>query len=302
MAAEGPEDSGSYVLHHLTNLQLDLRTMSLVSDSKAFWVLNIDSVVFSIVLALLLFAFFMRVAKNANSGVPSGFENFIELCVEFVQGQVREIYPHANSLVAPLGLTILMWVLAMNAMDILPVDWLPYVGEHVFGLSHLRIVPSTDVNITFGLSISIFVLMYVFSFVYKGPIGLGKEFLTHPFFIKFGPSLPKNALLLIPNVLFMFVNVVLRLVEDIAKPVSLALRLFGNLFAGELIFVLIAVFSSNAFDHGIGGAIAFGLGGALIQLAWAIFHLLVIPLQAFVFMILTVVYLAAASQSHAEEH
>jgi F-type H+-transporting ATPase subunit a len=269
--------------------------MSLVSDSKAFWVLNIDSVVFSIVLAILLFLLFLRVAKNANSGVPSGFENFIEMCIEFVQGQVKDIYPHANSLVAPLGLTIFMWVLAMNVMDIVPIDWLPFIGEHVFGLSHLRIVPSTDVNITFGMSLSIFVLMYVFNFVYKGPIGLGKDFLTHPFFIKSGP-------MMLLNVVLMPVNVILRLVEDIAKPVSLALRLFGNLFAGELIFVLIAVFSSNALDHGIGGAIAFGLGGAAIQLIWAIFHLLVIPLQAFVFMILTVVYLAAASQSHAEEH
>ena len=302
MAAEGPEDSGSYVQHHLTNLQLDLQTISLGSNIKGFWVLNIDSVVFSLVLALVLFLLFLRVARKANAGVPSGFGNFIELCIEFVQGQVKDIYPHANSLVAPLGLTILMWVLAMNVMDIVPIDWLPYVSEHVFGLSHLRIVPSTDLNITFGMSLSIFVLMYVFNFVYKGPIGLGKEFLTHPFFIKFGPSLAKNALILIPNILFMFVNVVLRLVEDIAKPVSLALRLFGNLFAGELIFVLIAVFSSNALNHGIGGAVAFGLGGALIQLAWAIFHLLVIPLQAFVFMILTVVYLAAASQSHSEEH
>lgn len=295
-AEEGAHDSGSYVVHHLTNLKLDLQTMTLNPDATGFWVLNIDSVVFSILLgALFLFAF-IRVAAQANSGVPTGIGNFVEMCVEFVQNQVKEVFPGAGSLVAPLGLTVFIWVLLMNIMDILPVDWLPYIGEHVFGLSHLRIVPSTDVNITFGMSITIFVLMYIFSFVYKGPVGLAKEFLTHPFYIHAkGPAA-------LANIPLMAVNVVLRLVEDIAKPVSLALRLFGNLFAGELIFVLIAVFSSNAFNHGVGGFVGFGIGGFLIQMAWAIFHLLVIPLQAFVFMVLTIVYLAAAAQSHSEEH
>jgi F-type H+-transporting ATPase subunit a len=295
MAAEGHEDSGSYVLHHLTNLKLDLRTMQLDPEARGFWVLNVDSVFFAVLLGALFLFLFARVARKANSGVPSGFENFIEMCVEFVQNQVKEVFPHANSLVAPLGMTIFMWVLLMNIMDIIPVDWLPYLGEHLFGLSHLRIVPSTDVNITFGLSLSVFVLMYIFNFVYKGPLGLGKEFATHPFFVAHGP-------MVVLNVLLIPVNIVLRLVEDIAKPVSLALRLFGNLFAGELIFVLIAVFASNAFSHGIAGFIGFGIGGFLIQMAWAIFHLLVIPLQAFVFMVLTIVYLASASQSHAEEH
>jgi F-type H+-transporting ATPase subunit a len=157
------------------------------------------------------------------------------------------------------------------------------------------VVPSTDINITFGLSLSVFVLMYIYNFRYKGVIGLGKEFLTHPFFVPSGPLRVLN-LLLIP------VNVILRLVEDVAKPVSLALRLFGNLFAGELIFVLIAVFASNAFEHGIGGFAFFGLGGLFIQMAWTVFHLLVIPLQAFVFMVLTIVYLSSAAQSHGDDH
>ena len=295
MAAEGHEDSGSYVLHHLTNLKLDLKTMQIDPQAHGFWVVNIDSVAFAVLLGALFLFFFIRVARKANTGVPSGFENFVELCVEFVQNQVKEIFPKANTLVAPLGLTIFLWVLLMNLMDIVPVDWLPYVGEHVFGLSHLRVVPSTDVNITFGLSLSVFVLMYIFNFRYKGVAGLGKEFLTHPFFISSGP-------MVVLNVLLIPVNVVLRLVEDIAKPVSLALRLFGNLFAGELIFVLIAVFASNALSHGVGGFVGFGIGGFFIQMAWAIFHLLVIPLQAFVFMILTIVYLSSASQVHGEEH
>lgn len=295
-AEEGTHDSGSYVVHHLTNLKLDLQTMTLNEHATGFWVLNIDSVVFSVVLGALFLFLFLRVAARANSGVPTGVENFVEMCVEFVSNQVKEVFPGAGSLVAPLGITVFIWVLLMNIMDIFPVDWFPYIGEHVFGLTHLRVVPSTDVNITFGMSISIFVLMYIFSFVYKGPIGLGKEFLTHPFYIHaHGPA----ALVNIP---LMAVNVVLRLVEDLAKPVSLALRLFGNLFAGELIFVLIAVFSSNAFNHGVAGFIGFGLFGGLIQFLWAAFHLLVIPLQAFVFMVLTIVYLASAAQSHGEDH
>ena len=293
-AAEAREDSGSYVLHHLTNLKLDLKTMHIDPQATGFWVVNIDSVVFSILLGALFLFFFIRVARKANSGVPGGVENFIEMMVEFVEGQVKEISPDANSLVAPLGLTIFVWVLLMNIMDLVPVDWLPWAAEHIFGLPNLRVVPSTDVNITFGLSLSVFVLMYIFNFAYKGPVGLAKEFMTHPFFIKHGP-------LVVLNVVLIPVNVVLRLVEDIAKPVSLALRLFGNLFAGELIFVLIAVFASNSLDHGVGGFIGFGLGGILIQLAWSVFHLLVIPLQAFVFMILTIVYLASAAHGHGEE-
>jgi len=293
-AVEAQEDSGAYVLHHLTNLKLDLQTMQINPDAHGFWVLNLDSIGFAIVLGALLLFFMARVGRQANTGVPSGFGNFIEMMVEFVQGQVKDIYPHANSLVAPLGLTIFAWVLLMNIMDIVPIDWLPLLGKHV-GLHHLRVVPSTDINITFGLSLSVFVLMYIFNFRYKGVIGLGKEFLTHPFFVPSGP-------LRVLNVLLIPVNVILRLVEDIAKPVSLALRLFGNLFAGELIFVLIAVFASNAFSHGIGGFIGFGIGGLLIQMAWTIFHLLVIPLQAFVFMVLTIVYLSSAAQVHGEEH
>lgn len=292
-AAEGREDSGNYVLHHLTNLKLDLRSMKIDPDAHGFWVLNVDSVAFSVVLGALLLFFMIRVGRKANTGVPSGFENFIEMLVEFVQGQVKDIYPQANALVAPLGLTVFGWILLMNFMDVVPIDWLPMLGQ-TLGLHHLRIVPSTDINITFGMSLSIFVLMYIFSFKYKGVIGLGKEFLTHPFFVKSGPLVALN-LLLIP------VNVILRLVEDIAKPVSLALRLFGNLFAGELIFVLIAIMAGQAFNGTVGGA-ALGVVGCITQFLWAGFHMLVIPLQAFVFMVLTIVYLSSAAQSHGDDH
>jgi F-type H+-transporting ATPase subunit a len=294
MAPEGREDSGSYVVHHLTNLKLDLRSMTIDPNAHGFWVLNVDSIAFSVLLGALFLFFMIRVARKANSGVPTGVENFIEMMVEFVQSQVKDIYPHADSLIAPLGLTIFAWVLLMNLMDVVPIDWLPFIGEHAFHLHHLRIVPSTDINITFGLSLSVFVLMYIYNFRYKGVIGLGKEFLTHPFFVTSGP-------LVLLNVILIPVNVVLRLVEDIAKPVSLGLRLFGNLFAGELIFVLIAIMAGQAFNGTIGGALL-GLGGFITQFLWAGFHMLVIPLQAFVFMVLTIVYLASASQGHGDEH
>lgn len=279
-AEEGHHDSGSYVLHHLTNLRLDLQTMTIDPNATGFWVINLDSVIFSVGLGLVFALLFWLVARKASAAQPSQGQNLVEMVVEFVQTQVHEIFPHANSLVAPLALTIFSWVFLMNLMDIVPVDWLPHAAGWA-GVPYLKIVPSTDVNITFGLSLSVFVLMYIFNFKFKGAIGFGKEVLTHPF----GP--------------FLFpVNLVLRIVEDVAKPVSLALRLFGNLFAGELIFILIALMLGQAFN-GIAGAILAG-GGVLLQIGWAIFHILVITLQAFVFMVLTVVYLGAAAESHAD--
>ncbi|NGY05639.1 F0F1 ATP synthase subunit A [Solimonas terrae] len=283
-AEEGHHDTGSYVLHHLTNLRLDLQSMTILTANDprnaGFWVLNLDSCIFSVLLGLIFAFVFWKVARKANAAHPTQTQNAIEMVVEFVQNQVHEIFPHANSLVAPLALTIFAWVFLMNFMDIVPVDWLPHAAG-LAGVPYLKVVPSTDVNITFGLSLSVFVLMYIFNFKFKGVLGFGKEVLTHPF----GPWL-------FP------VNLVLRIVEDVAKPVSLALRLFGNLFAGELIFILIALMLGQAFN-GIAGAILAG-GGVLLQIGWAIFHILVITLQAFVFMVLTVVYLGAAAEAHAD--
>lgn len=275
---QGGEDSGAYVLHHLTNLKLDLQTMTIDPNATGFWTLHLDSAIFSTVLALFLMFVFRSVARNATDGTPSGLQNFVEMVVEFVDNQVREIFPHANALVAPLALTIFVWVFSMNLLDLVPVDFLPQLA-HAVGVPYLKIVPSTDVNITFGLSISVFILIMVFNIKFKGVGGFAKEVLTHPF----GPWL-------FP------VNLVLRIVEDVAKPVSLALRLFGNLFAGELIFILIALLMAQAFN-GVAGAALAGMG-VILNLLWAIFHILVITLQAFVFMILTVVYLSAAAESH----
>jgi F-type H+-transporting ATPase subunit a len=281
-AAEEHEGSGAYVLHHLTNLKLDLHTMTLNPEAKGFWVLNLDSVIFSLVLGSLFLWLWLSAASAARSGKRSGLLNFIEMVLEFWQKQVKEVFPHANPLVVPLALTIFVWVLFMNLMDVVPVDLLPFLAGKA-GVDHLRIVPSTDVNITFGMSLSVFVLIIVYNIVFKGPVGFLKEVLTFPF----GPWLAP-------------VNLVLRIVEEIARPVSLALRLFGNLFAGELIFVLIALLLAQV-THGVGGVALAGLG-FVAHLAWAFFHLLVIPLQAFVFAVLTVVYLSTAAQSHGDDH
>lgn len=280
MAAEEGHDSGAYVLHHLTNLKLDLQTMTIDPNATGFWVLHLDSVIFSVLLGLVFFLVFRKAARNATDGVPSGLQNFVEMVLDFVQNQVKEIYPHANALVAPLALTIFAWVFLMNFMDLIPVDWLPTVAgwAHV---PYLKVVPSTDVNITFGMALSVFVLIMVFNIKYKGVGGFAKEALTYPF----GPWLAPF-------------NLLLRVVEEIARPVSLALRLFGNLFAGELIFLLIALLMAQAFN-GLLGAVLAGTG-VLLNLGWAIFHILVITLQAFVFMVLTIVYLSSASESHAD--
>ena len=274
------QTSGDYVLHHLTNLKLDLGTMTIDSHAKGFWVLHLDSVIFSVLLGLLFLFVFRRAAAGATAGVPSGIQNFAEMVIDFVDSQVREIFPHADKLVAPLALTIFCWVFLMNFMDIIPVDFLPTAALAV-GVPYLKVVPSTDVNITFGLALSVFFLIFVYNFKYKGVGGFFKEVFTHPF----GPWLAP-------------VNLILRIVEEVARPVSLALRLFGNLFAGELIFILIALLMAQAFN-GVLGAVLAGLGVAL-HWGWAVFHILVITLQAFVFMVLTIVYLGAAAESHAD--
>lgn len=286
---EGHHSTGSYVLHHLTNLKLDLQTMTINAEATGFWVVNLDSIVFSLLLGLIFLLLFWRVSRRATDGVPSGMQNFVEMMVDFVDGQVREVFPDANRLVAPLALTIFVWVFLMNFMDLVPVDWLP-AAAGVVGVPYLKVVPSTDVNITFGLSIGVFLLTLYYNLKFKGMLGFGKEVLTHPFaagniFVQ---------LLLAP------INLILRIVEEIARPVSLALRLFGNLFAGELIFILIALMLGQAYN-GIAGAVLAGTG-VLLHIGWAIFHILVITLQAFVFMVLTVVYLSTAAQSHGDDH
>lgn len=293
-AAEGPHDSGSYVLHHLSNLNLDLQTMSLhPANLDSFWVLHLDSAFFSLVLGLTFFLVFRSVASKATAGVPSRLQNFVELLVDFVNSQVKEVFHAENKMVAPMALTIFAWVFLMNLMDLIPVDWLPtVVAERGMGLPALRVVPSTDVNVTLGMAVAVFVLTFCFNLYYKGPVGFLKEVFTHPFAPIKSPALFVLNFILIPF------NVILRIVEELARPISLALRLFGNLFAGELIFVLIAIMMAQGFN-GVGGFVLAG-GGILLHLVWAGFHLIVITLQAFIFMVLTAVYLGLASETHGD--
>ncbi len=271
-----PQTSSEYIVHHLTNLKLDLTTMQFDSHANGFWVLNVDSLFFSLLLGLVFLFFFRLAARKATAGVPSGLQNFVELMVEFVDTQVKDTFSGKSNLVAPLALTIFVWVFLMNFMDLLPVDLLPYAASYL-GVDYLKVVPTTDPNVTLGMSISVFLLIIFYSLKVKGLVGFGMEFITHPFFIKSGP-------LIVLNVVLVPFNFVLKTIEEVAKPLSLGLRLFGNLYAGELIFILIALLPFW---------VQWALGGP-----WAIFHILVITLQAFIFMMLTIVYLSMAHEHH----
>lgn len=260
-----------YIGHHLNNLQLDLRTFELVNPHTAssFWVLNIDSMFFSLLLGAIFLLIFGRVAKGATSGVPGKMQTFVELVVGSVDGSVRDMFHGKSKLIAPLALTIFVWVFLMNLMDLLPIDLLPYLGEHVLGLPALRVVPSADVNITLSMALGVFILILYYSVMMKGIGGFVKELTLQPF----------NHPIFIP------VNLILEGVSLLSKPVSLGLRLFGNMYAGELIFILIA------------GLLPWW-SQWILNVPWAIFHILIITLQAFIFMVLTIVYLAMASEEH----
>jgi F-type H+-transporting ATPase subunit a len=287
-----PETSAEYIKHHLTNLTFGqfpeghehaghwgfAHSMQ-DAASFGFWSINVDSMLFSIGLGLLFVWMFRKAAKTATAGVPGGWQNFVEWVIEFIDDSVRGSFSGKNPLIAPLALTIFMWIFFMNLMDLLPVDWLPVVAG-VAGVGHLKIVPSTDPNITFGLSLSVFALVLYYSFKIKGPGGFAAELTLTPF-------QSQNKLV---QLLFIPINLLLEGVTLISKPVSLSLRLFGNMYAGEMIFILIALM--------YGGGVVLGAFGGLLQLGWAIFHILIITLQAFIFMVLTIVYLDMASQAH----
>ena len=265
----GGPSPNEYILHHLTNLQ----------HGEGFWTFNLDSIFFSVLLGLVFVVSFYIAARKSTSGVPGKFQNFVEVIVEFVDTQVRDTFHGTSKLIAPLALTIFCMVLLFNFMDNVPVDLLPLIGEKA-GVHYLKVVPSTDLNITFGLSLTVFLIVMFYSFKIKGVGGFTWELLTHPF-----------------GKWMMPFNLLLNLIEHLARPVSLGLRLYGNLYAGEVIFLLLAV---------LGGSFAIntlaGVGGAIGQLifgtVWALFHILVIPLQAFIFMVLTIVYLSQAHETH----
>lgn len=279
MEEEGHTTSTDYIVHHLTNLHV----------GEGFWTLHLDSIFYAVFLGLLFGGSFYLAARRATSSVPTGWQNFVELIVGFVDTQVKDSFHGSSRLIAPLSLTIFCWIFLMNFMDLVPVDLLPALGEAV-GIHYMKVVPTTDLNTTFGMSISVFILIIFYSIKIKG----GVAFLKEIFFKPFGKW-------------FFVFNFILKVVEELAKPISLALRLFGNLYAGELIFILIALFTLSASADSVGQALAnvFAPGTfaallvqVLLGLIWALFHIVIITLQAFIFMMLTIVYLGMAHEEH----
>jgi F-type H+-transporting ATPase subunit a len=247
-----------YISHHLTHLQV----------GSGFWTVNIDSMIFSVLLGALFIWLFRRVAVKATSGVPGKLQCFVEMLVEFVNGNVKDIFHGRNKVIAPLGLTVFVWIFLMNLMDLIPVDFIPHAAQ-LMGVPYLRVVPSADVNITMSMALGVFFLILYYSIKVKGISGFVKELTLQPF----------NHPAAIP------VNFILETVTLISKPVSLGLRLFGNMYAGELIFILIA------------GLLPWW-SQWILSVPWAIFHILIITLQAFIFMVLTIVYLSMAQEDH----
>ena len=340
MAADGPANTTEYIQHHLTNLVYGNHPENgwgfahgaQEAAEMGFMAIHVDSMAWSIGLGLLFCLLFRAAAKRATTGVPSGMLNFVELVVEFIDGAVKDSFHGNNKMVAPLALTIFVWIFLMNLMDLLPVDLVPELLI-LAGVEYQKIVPSTDPNITLGMALGVFILMLYYSIKIKGT-GFIAELTMHPF----------NHWGFIP------VNLFMETVGLLAKPFSLGLRLFGNMYAGEMIFILIAtMFAAGAGAGLIGGGLhaqIFGqntsalfwlvifilvcgvcwlnlkgkistgktvllcvvfmalgggltaLGGGLMQWGWAVFHILVITLQAFIFMVLTVVYLSMAHDDH----
>ncbi|CAO1669735.1 MULTISPECIES: F0F1 ATP synthase subunit A [Salinicola] len=281
--------STEYIQHHLQNMTFGLHPENgwsmahSAADAKAmgFWAIHVDTMLWSIGLGVLFLYLFRLVAKRASTGVPTGLQNFVEMMVEFVDGSVRETFHGKSRLIAPLSLTIFCWIFLMNIMDLVPVDFLPMLAQKVgawFGADpahvYFKVVPTTDVNATLGMSLSVFALIIFYSIRSKGLSGFVAELTLHPF------NTPNK----LAQILLIPVNFLLEIVTLLAKPVSLALRLFGNLYAGELIFILIAMV---------------GLWQLPLHFPWAVFHILIITLQAFIFMMLTIVYLSMATE---EQH
>ena len=282
MAAEGGRGeltSSSYIEHHLQNLQVcKAETGEWIWNHCAgnFWTINVDSMFWSVLLGLIFVVLFRSVAKKSSAGKPSKLQAFVEIVVEFVDSSVKDTFHGTSRLIAPLGLTIFVWVFLMNLMDLIPVDWIPMTAKAV-GIPYMKVVPTTDVNVTFGMSIAVFFLIIFYTIKNKGVTGFIAELTLHPI------APPTKGWGLIAAPVIIAFNFILESVALLAKPVSLSLRLFGNMFAGELIFILIALL---------------GVYQLPLHFGWAIFHILIVTLQAFIFMMLTIVYLSLASEKH----
>ena len=285
MASEAhAQTSQEYIQHHLTNLVCGKTNNhgwtcdSHYASDMTFWSFNVDSLGWSVFLGVVFVALFrFSIPKlSSSTEAPSGLQNFVEMCVEFVNENTQSIFTSTkNNLIGPMALTVLVWVFLMNLMDLIPVDYLPELAKGA-GLEYFKVVPTTDPNITLGMALAVFILIIFYSIKIKGLKGFLAELTLHPF-----------GKYLLP------VNLVLEGVNLIAKPISLGLRLFGNLYAGEMIFILIALMLTFS-------SISVGLLGVGLHLIWALFHVLILALQAFIFMVLTIVYLAMAHET--EDH
>ncbi len=266
--ATGELTPTSYIGHHLTS-----RTVSL--GEGTFWTLHLDTVITAAVLGVIGLGLMWWVVRGATAGVPGRRQAFVELLVDFVDGQVKGIFHGNRSFISPLALTVFVWVFLMNAMDFIPVDIVAWITHNVLGQEYWKPVPTSDINTTFALALSVWLLMIFFNLKVKGIGGWTHELFCTPF--------GSNPLLWAFNFLF-------NLVEYVSKPLSHSLRLYGNIYAGEIIFLLLWMWAAT----GVVGAFF----GFVLGLGWAIFHILIVLLQAYIFMMLTVVYMAMAHESH----
>ena len=265
MAGEAELTPTTYIQHHLQNLVMPV-------GEGTFWTLHLDTLITSVLMGLLIVFAFWMATRKATAGVPGKWQAFVEILLEFVDRQARDTYHGTSKLVTPIAITLFFWILLMNMMKFIPADFIAKPLE-LLGVPYWKPVPTADVNATLGMSISVFFLMLFFAIKSQGFGGFTKGFLTAPFGKWMMPA-----------------NLILNIVEWVSKPVSLAMRLFGNMFGGEIVFLLIWV---------LGGASILGLlGGAVFGLGWMIFHILVVPLQAFIFMMLSIVYLSLVEDAH----
>ena len=276
---EGSGGVTGYIKHHLTHLTVN-------EGHGAFWSIHLDSILFSAIISFIFIVILSLVARRATSGVPGKFQAAVEMLVEFVDGMVKDTYHGTNKFIAPLAITIFCIVLLENFMDILPVDFLPW-GAKLFGVEHLRTVATADLNTTVGMALGVFLLIQWVGITHKGFGTFAGEWFTAPFHAHSAPL----KILLAP------VNFAFRIIEEVVRPLSLSMRLFGNMYAGELIFLLIACFTLGAALNHVStyflGVAQFGAG-----VVWTLFHYLIITLQAFIFMVLTIVYVGISAEKH----
>ena len=286
MASNNPTAT-EYIKHHLQNLTFGqhpdgswgLAHGAQEAREMGFWAIHLDTMFWSVFLGALFLWLFRKAAVRATADTPSGFLNFVEWIIDFIDDNVRGSFSGKNALIAPLALTLFVWILLMNLMDLVPVDWIPQIAA-LLGIEYMKVVPTTDPNATFGMALGVFILTLYYSLKVKGPMGFAAELTMQPF--QSGNPILK--------IIFLPINFFLEFISLVAKPISLSLRLFGNLFAGEMIFILIALLFS--------GGMTLAVVGGVLQLGWAIFHILIVLLQAFIFMTLTIVYLEMAHSDH----